>query len=153
MKKKVLVWILMGSESDRAALQPAADSLKTWGVAHRMVVASAHRTPRTLRRILRASERAGGEIYIAGAGGAAHLPGVVASLTLRPVLGVPMRTKLFRGLDSVLSILQMPSGVPVATMAVGSAGAKNAAVLALEILALKYPVFRRRLRALRPQAR
>ena len=150
-KTKPLVWIFMGSESDREALSPAAQTLEELGIPFRWEVASAHRAPRKLSRLILQAEREGAVVFIAAAGGAAHLPGVVASQTRKPVIGIPMMTKTFKGIDSLLSILQMPGGVPVATMAVGPAGAKNAAILAAEILALKYPRVRRALERLRPK--
>ncbi|MFA5160982.1 MAG: 5-(carboxyamino)imidazole ribonucleotide mutase [Elusimicrobiales bacterium] len=130
--EKIKVAVVMGSESDLPVMRKACDTLKTLGIAHKTFIASAHRTPELLAAIVARCERAGALVYIAGAGGAAHLPGVIASMTLRPVIGVPVNSKL-SGLDSLLSIAQMPSGVPVAAMAVD--GSANAAILAAQILA------------------
>ena len=126
--------IIMGSKSDWPILQAASDLLDEFGVANEARVLSAHRTPSALSDYLQAAEAGGVSVFIAGAGGAAHLPGVVASQTVLPVIGVPIPTALMGGLDSLLSIVQMPSGVPVATMALGKAGAVNAALFALSIL-------------------
>lgn len=127
------VLILMGSDSDLPIMEKAADVLKEFGVSFQMTVASAHRSPERVHRLVTESEKQGTQIFIAGAGGAAHLAGVVASLTTRPVIGVPLKSVL-SGLDSLLSTLQMPKGVPVAAVAVDNAS--NAAVLAVEMLAL-----------------
>ena len=148
-----LVGIVMGSKSDAATMQPALDVLDQLGIEHEVSVISAHRTPEKARQYgLNARER-GLEVIIAGAGGAAHLPGVLASWTSIPVIGVPIPTNEIKGLDALLSIVQMPAGVPVACVALGSAGAKNAAYLAAEILGLKhdrireaYESYRRELR-------
>ena len=132
-KAKPRVLILMGSDSDLPVMGKAADALCEFGVAHRMRVASAHRSPAYVAELVREAEGQGAQVFIAGAGGAAHLAGVVASLTARPVIGVPLGSKL-NGLDSLLSTVQMPKGVPVATVAVDNAA--NAAILAVQILAL-----------------
>ena len=130
------VAIIMGSRSDWPTLQKAAEALDALGVAYEAKVVSAHRTPERMFDFARGAKAAGFKVIIAGAGGAAHLPGMVASMTPLPVLGVPVRTKLQDGLDSLLSIVQMPGGIPVGALAVGEAGAKNAGLLAAQILAL-----------------
>lgn len=138
-----VVSILMGSASDAEIMQQARDILKEFNVSSEFKVLSAHRTPDdTLRHVEQAPER-GVEVIIAGAGGAAHLPGVVAAKTILPVIGVPILTKSLGGMDSLLSIVQMPKGIPVATVAIN--GAANAGLLALHILALKYPEIAKRL--------
>jgi phosphoribosylaminoimidazole carboxylase PurE protein len=129
--------VLLGSKSDLPVVEAMAPLCERFGITQRIEVASAHRQPERLRRIVREAERGGTEIFVAVAGMAAHLPGVVASLTAKPVIGVPVAAGALAGVDALLSIVQMPPGVPVATVAVGSAGAKNAAVLAARILALK----------------
>jgi 5-(carboxyamino)imidazole ribonucleotide mutase len=134
-----LVSILMGSKSDLEVMQPARDALTELGVAHEVRVLSAHRTPDALFAYLADAESRGVEVFIAGAGGAAHLPGVVAAKTTRPVLGVPIPSGHLLGLDSLLAIVQMPKGIPVATFAVGKAGAGNAGLFAIAILAGKRP--------------
>jgi 5-(carboxyamino)imidazole ribonucleotide mutase len=130
------VAIIMGSRSDWPTMKHAADSLDALGVAYEAKVVSAHRTPDRMYAFARGARAAGIKVIIAGAGGAAHLPGMTASMTDLPVLGVPVESKLQNGLDSLLSIVQMPGGIPVATLAVGAAGAKNAGLLAARILAL-----------------
>ena len=130
------VAIIMGSRSDWPTLKAAADCLDSLGVAYEAKVISAHRTPDRMFDFAKGAKAAGFKVIIAGAGGAAHLPGMTASMTELPVLGVPVRTKALKGLDSMLSILQMPAGVAVGTLAVGEAGAKNAGLLAAQILAL-----------------
>lgn len=138
-----LVAVLMGSSSDWAeTMAHCSKTLDALGVPHEVRVLSAHRTPDELEAFLEQCERAGVEVFIAAAGGAAHLAGVVASRTVRPVLGVPIETKLAGGLDSLLSTVQMPGGVPVGTLAVGKAGAVNAAILAASILGVKMPQYR-----------
>lgn len=134
-----LVSILMGSKSDLEIMQAARDSLSSLGVAHEVRVLSAHRTPDALFAYVADAEARGVEVFIAGAGGAAHLPGVVAAKTLKPVLGVPIPSGHLLGLDALLAIVQMPKGVPVATFAVGKAGAGNAGLFAAAILAGKRP--------------
>jgi phosphoribosylaminoimidazole carboxylase PurE protein len=131
------VLIVIGSESDRPEIEKALPLLERFGLSSSLQVASAHRQPERLHRILAAAEEGGTEVIIAAAGMAAHLPGVVASMTAKPVIGVPMASGPLAGFDALLSIVQMPPGVPVATVAVGGAGARNAAVLAARILALK----------------
>jgi len=137
-----LVGVVMGSKSDEPLMQPALDTLQELGIEYEVSVVSAHRHPEKTRQYgLNARER-GIEVIIAGAGGAAHLPGVMASWTTLPVIGVPLPTSELKGLDALLSIAQMPAGIPVACMAIGSAGAKNAALLAAQILGLKYDKIR-----------
>ncbi|HJR55279.1 MAG TPA: 5-(carboxyamino)imidazole ribonucleotide mutase [Rhizomicrobium sp.] len=130
------VGIIMGSQSDWPTLKAAADMLDALGVAHESRVVSAHRTPDRMAAYAKGAEIRGIQVIIAGAGGAAHLPGMVASMTTLPVLGVPVESRTLQGLDSLLSIAQMPGGVPVATFAIGEAGAKNAALHAAAILGL-----------------
>jgi 5-(carboxyamino)imidazole ribonucleotide mutase len=132
---KPLVGIIMGSTSDWPTMQHAAVILKELGVPVEKKVVSAHRTPKLMVRYAESAERRGLKVIIAGAGGAAHLPGMVASLTTLPVLGVPVESRALKGLDSLLSIAQMPAGVPVATFAIGAAGAKNAGLFAASLLA------------------
>jgi 5-(carboxyamino)imidazole ribonucleotide mutase len=146
---KVLVGIIMGSKSDLATVQAAADTLAGLGVGYEMRVMSAHRTPDMVAQYIQAAEGRGLEVIIAAAGGAAHLAGVAASMTVLPVLGIPMQSSALNGLDSLLSTVQMPGGVPVGTLAIGKAGAVNAALLAAEILGNKYPAIRESVRALR----
>lgn len=142
-----LVGIIMGSQSDWDTMRPASEILAEFGVAHECRVVSAHRTPEWMVEYAKTAAPRGLEIIIAGAGGAAHLPGMVASMTTLPVLGVPVGSKWFHGVDSLLSIVQMPGGVPVGTLAVGEAGAKNAGLLACRILANSRPEIRTRLEA------
>jgi len=137
-----LVGVIMGSRSDWETLQHAAQILEQLGVPYEVRVVSAHRTPDLLFEYASTAEQRGLEVIIAGAGGAAHLPGMTASKTLLPVLGVPVESQALKGLDSLLSIVQMPAGVPVGTLAIGRAGAINAALLATAILARKYPQYR-----------
>ena len=144
-----LVGVVMGSRSDWETLQHAADALTELGVAHEVRVVSAHRTPDLLFEYAAGAEARGLEVIIAGAGGAAHLPGMVASKTVLPVLGVPVESKVLRGVDSLLSIVQMPAGIPVGTLAIGRAGAVNAALLAAALLGAKHPEIREALRAYR----
>lgn len=137
-----IVGIIMGSRSDWETLSHAADTLTKLGVPHEVRVVSAHRTPDLLFDYASGAEERGLQVIIAGAGGAAHLPGMAASKTSLPVLGVPVESAVLRGVDSLLSIVQMPAGVPVATFAIGKAGAINAAIFACSILANKYPNYR-----------
>lgn len=130
------VSIVMGSQSDLDAVKPAAEVLKEFGIEFEARVLSAHRSPKELEEYVAQASQRGIRIFIAAAGGAAALAGVIASLTTLPVIGIPMETKNFHGMDSLLSTIQMPAGVPVAAMAIGSAGAKNAALFALEIIGL-----------------
>jgi 5-(carboxyamino)imidazole ribonucleotide mutase len=146
-----VVGVIMGSASDWETLKHARDVLDQFGVAHECRVVSAHRTPLDMADYAQKAEGRGLEVIIAGAGGAAHLPGMVAAHTLLPVLGVPVESQALRGLDSLLSIVQMPGGVPVGTLAIGKAGARNAALLAVAILARRRPDLRERLRAFRAE--
>jgi len=138
-KKRPLVGIIMGSKSDWATMKAAADVLRDYGVAYDAQVVSAHRTPMKLFSYAASAEKRGLRVIIAGAGGAAHLPGMTAAMTWLPVLGVPVESRALKGLDSLLSINQMPKGVAVATLAIGPAGAANAGHLAAQILALNDP--------------
>ncbi|NSW75978.1 MAG: 5-(carboxyamino)imidazole ribonucleotide mutase [Candidatus Atribacteria bacterium] len=149
--EKPLVGIIMGSDSDLEVMQEAGNILEELGVSYELTVVSAHRTPEWMFRYAKEAESRGLEVIIAGAGGAAHLPGMVASLTALPVIGVPVRTASFQGLDSLLSIVQMPPGVPVATVAIN--GAKNAGILAAEILGVKFPEIRQNVRAYKERLR
>ena len=148
-KIEPIVAIIMGSASDWETMKNAADILEEFGVAHESKVVSAHRTPDLLFEFAKSAESRGIEVIIAGAGGAAHLPGMCASQTVLPVLGVPVQSKALSGMDSLLSIVQMPAGIPVGTLAIGSAGAKNAALLAISILANSRPELREKLREFR----
>ncbi|MDB5440229.1 MAG: phosphoribosylaminoimidazole carboxylase, catalytic subunit [Caulobacteraceae bacterium] len=139
----------MGSRSDWPTLKGAADSLDALGVSYEAKVVSAHRTPERLFAFAKGAKAAGFKVIIAGAGGAAHLPGMAASMTPLPVLGVPVESKALKGMDSLLSIVQMPAGVPVGTLAIGEAGARNAGLLAAQILALADPDLAQRLDAFR----
>ncbi|HQY93568.1 5-(carboxyamino)imidazole ribonucleotide mutase [Caldilinea sp.] len=141
-----LVGVIMGSKSDWETMKAASDMLAEFAVAHECRVVSAHRTPAWMVEYAAQAEGRGLEMIIAGAGGAAHLPGMVAGHTLLPVIGVPIESRALNGLDSLLSIVQMPAGVPVATMAIGKAGATNAALLAVAILAATRPALRDKLR-------
>jgi phosphoribosylaminoimidazole carboxylase PurE protein len=143
MKPKVL--ILMGSDSDLPVMEETAKTLGALGISCRMTVASAHRTPELTLKLVKEAEKDGVEVIIAGAGMAAHLPGVVASHTVLPVIGVPLDASPLGGMDALLSMVQMPPGIPVATVAVGKAGAKNAALLAARIMAGKNPALTRKL--------
>ena len=142
-----LVGIIMGSSSDWDTMHHAADTLAALGISHEKRVVSAHRTPKRLYDYAHSARERGLKVIIAGAGGAAHLPGMTASMTDLPVLGVPVESKLQNGLDSLLSIVQMPGGIPVGTLAVGAAGAKNAGLLAARILALGDPALAQRVAA------
>src|SRR5687767_10541293 len=144
-----LVSIIMGSKSDWPTMEFASKTLKDFRVAHETRIVSAHRTPDLLFEFAKTAESRGIEVIIAGAGGAAHLPGMCASQTILPVLGVPIESKTLKGLDSLLSIAQMPAGVPVGTLAIGDAGARNAALLAISILANSRPALRKRLHTFR----
>jgi 5-(carboxyamino)imidazole ribonucleotide mutase len=148
---KPLVGIIMGSKSDWETLRHADATLADFDVARECRVVSAHRTPELLHEYAQSAESRGLEVIIAGAGGAAHLPGMVAAQTILPVLGVPVESQALQGLDSLLSIVQMPGGVPVGTLAIGKAGAINAALLAVGILSLSRPELRERLRKFRAE--
>jgi len=139
----------MGSKSDWDTMKNAADVLEDFGVPHECLVVSAHRTPDWMSEFAKSAEERGIEVIIAGAGGAAHLPGMTASMTTIPVLGVPVQSKALSGLDSLLSIVQMPGGIPVGTLAIGNAGAKNAGLLAVAILANSRADLRAKLKAFR----
>lgn len=144
-----LVGVIMGSKSDWETMSRAADILQELGVAHESKVVSAHRTPERLYEYARGAEGRGLKVIIAGAGGAAHLPGMVASMTQLPVFGVPVKSRALSGMDSLLSIAQMPAGVPVGTLAIGEAGATNAGLLAASVIALTDATVREKLRAYR----
>lgn len=146
-----LVSVIMGSKSDWDTMRAAGEMLTEFGVPHECRIVSAHRTPELMAELATSAEARGIEVIIAGAGGAAHLPGMTAAHTTLPVLGVPVESRSLKGLDSLLSIVQMPAGVPVATLAIGTAGAKNAALLAIAILANKRRPLREKLKAFREQ--
>jgi len=146
-----LVGVIMGSKSDWETMRHAVETLESLGVPHETRVVSAHRTPDLLMEYAASAAGRGLEVIIAGAGGAAHLPGMVAAKTVVPVLGVPVQSKALNGMDSLLSIVQMPGGIPVGTLAIGQAGAKNAALLAAAILANTRPELRKRLEAFRAE--
>src|SRR5699024_2470553 len=147
--KKQKVAIIMGSKSDLPTMQNAADMLNQFSISYDMKVVSAHRTPEHMVSFALSAEEAGFDVIIAGAGGAAHLPGMVASLTSLPVIGVPIKTSTLSGIDSLYSIVQMPGGIPVATMAIGDAGAKNAGLFAAQILALTNDELKAKLKTFR----
>jgi 5-(carboxyamino)imidazole ribonucleotide mutase len=140
-----LVGVIMGSQSDWPTLKPASEILKALGIAHEAKIVSAHRTPDRMSAYAKRAAGRGLKVIIAGAGGAAHLPGMTASMTTLPVLGVPVESKALKGMDSLLSIVQMPGGIPVATFAIGESGAKNAALHAAAILALSDKALAKRL--------
>ncbi|HSG47448.1 MAG TPA: 5-(carboxyamino)imidazole ribonucleotide mutase [Longimicrobiales bacterium] len=144
-----LVGVIMGSRSDWDTMKHAVDILEALEVPHEVRVVSAHRTPDLLFEYAETAEERGLEVVIAGAGGAAHLPGMVASKTVVPVLGVPVQSRALNGLDSLLSIVQMPGGIPVGTLAIGKAGATNAGLLAAQLLGAKHPAIREAVRAYR----
>jgi 5-(carboxyamino)imidazole ribonucleotide mutase len=146
---KALVSVIMGSKSDWETMSHADEMLNRFGVAHECRIVSAHRTPDWLKEFANQAESRGVEVIIAGAGGAAHLPGMAAAQTILPVLGVPVQSHALNGMDSLLSIVQMPSGIPVGTLAIGKAGAVNAALLAIAILANSRPELREKLRQFR----
>jgi 5-(carboxyamino)imidazole ribonucleotide mutase len=148
-----VVGIIMGSYSDWETMEEAAKVLKEFGIPHESSVVSAHRTPDWMFEYAEEAEDNGLEVIIAGAGGAAHLPGMVASKTDLPVLGVPIQSKALNGMDSLLSIVQMPAGIPVGTLAIGTAGAKNAALLAARILGCMFPACRKKVRKHRESER
>jgi 5-(carboxyamino)imidazole ribonucleotide mutase len=146
-----LVGVIMGSQSDWATLQHAAETLARLAVPHEVRIVSAHRTPERLRHYAQSARDRGLKVIIAGAGGAAHLPGMCAAWTALPVLGVPIESQALKGMDSLLSIVQMPAGIPVGTLAIGRAGAINAALLAASVLATSDHALAGRLDALRAQ--
>ena len=143
------VAIIMGSQSDWATMRQAAETLEALGVPHKRLIISAHRTPDRLYEFAKGAKAAGYKVIIAGAGGAAHLPGMTAALTELPVFGVPVESKALSGVDSLYSIVQMPAGIPVGTLAIGEAGATNAGLLAAAILALSDAALAERLKAFR----
>jgi 5-(carboxyamino)imidazole ribonucleotide mutase len=149
MEVKPLVGVIMGSKSDWDTMRHAAEILESFGVPYEKRIVSAHRTPGLLTEYASSAETRGVEVIIAGAGGAAHLPGMAAANTLLPVLGVPVESHALKGMDSLLSIVQMPGGVPVGTFAIGKAGAINAALFAVAILSAQRPELREKLRAWR----
>jgi 5-(carboxyamino)imidazole ribonucleotide mutase len=146
-----LVGVIMGSRSDWETMRHAVATLDALGVSHEVKVVSAHRTPDLLFEYAEGAERRGMQVIIAGAGGAAHLPGMAASKTVLPVLGVPVESKALKGMDSLLSIVQMPGGIPVGTLAIGAAGATNAALLAASIVGAVHPEVREALRRWREE--
>jgi 5-(carboxyamino)imidazole ribonucleotide mutase len=150
-EKAAVVAVIMGSKSDWETMRHADEVLTQFGVPHECRVVSAHRTPVWMAEFSAEAEARGLEVIIAGAGGAAHLPGMVAAQTLIPVLGVPVKSKALNGIDSLLSIAQMPAGIPVGTLAIGEAGARNAALLAIAILGNTRPELRDRLREFRAE--
>ncbi len=147
MAENILVIIVIASDSDLPTMEKAGEILEELGIGYEVALTSAHRSPERTREIVRRAEEKGVQVIIAGAGGAAHLPGVIAAETILPVVGVPIETTVLSGLDSLLSIVQMPGGVPVATMAIGKAGAKNAGIFAAQILARRDGKVADRLRA------
>jgi 5-(carboxyamino)imidazole ribonucleotide mutase len=151
MSEPALVGVIMGSKSDWDTMQETDAMLNRFGIPHECKVVSAHRTPSEMAEYAKAAAGRGLEVIIAGAGGAAHLPGMVASHTVLPVIGVPVQSKALNGLDSLLSIVQMPKGVPVATVAIGASGAANAGLLAVAILATSRPELRQKLQAYRDE--
>ena len=151
IQEEPLVAVIMGSKSDWETMRHADEILAQFGVPHECRIISAHRTPARMAEFAAAAESRGIEAIIAGAGGAAHLPGMVAAQTLIPVLGVPVETHALKGMDSLLSIVQMPGGIPVGTLAIGKAGAINAALLAVAILANTRPELREKLRKFREE--
>jgi len=149
MSKKVA--IIVGSDSDLESMEGAWQALEGLGIEYELRVASAHRTPNKVKNYVQSAERRGIEVIIAGAGWAAHLPGVVAAYTTIPVIGVPVDSSALNGLDALLSIVQMPPGIPVATMAIGKGGSRNAALYAASILAVKYPDVKKKIKEARKQ--
>lgn len=151
MQDKIVIGIVMGSDSDLETMQEAIKTLENFGIGYEVNIISAHRTPKRAHEYASTAEERGLEVIIAAAGGAAHLAGVIASWTALPVIGVPMQTQLSGGLDSLLSMVQMPSGVPVACVATGKAGAKNSALLAAQILGSKFPEIREKVKEYKMQ--
>ncbi len=146
MKKNVLVGIIMGSDSDLAVMKEIPSVLDKFDIGYEINIISAHRTPQAAHEYALTAEKRGLQVIIAGAGGAAHLAGVIASMTSLPVIGVPMETQSLRGMDSLLSTVQMPVGVPVATVSIGKAGAKNAGILAAQIIGISMPRIREKIK-------
>ncbi len=144
--KKALVGIIMGSDSDLPSMNEAVNMLKEFGINYEISIVSAHRTPKRMFEYAEGAADRGLEVIIAGAGGSAHLPGMTAASTVLPVIGVPIKSRILKGIDSLLSIVQMPGGVPVATMAIGKDGAKNAGIFAAQILGSKYPEIRKKVK-------
>jgi 5-(carboxyamino)imidazole ribonucleotide mutase len=153
MSENPLVGVIMGSQSDWETMRRACEQLESFEIPHEKQIVSAHRTPQRLTEYAAQAEERGLRVIIAGAGGAAHLPGMVAAQTLVPVIGVPVQSSALSGLDSLLSIVQMPRGVPVATVAIGDAGAVNAGLLAAQMLAVYDPALRQRLQVFRDTTR
>jgi 5-(carboxyamino)imidazole ribonucleotide mutase len=151
LEQPALVGVIMGSRSDWATMHVTSELLAELGIGHECRIVSAHRTPDWMAEYAKTAEQRGIAVIIAAAGGAAHLPGMVAAHTVLPVLGVPIKSSILNGVDSLLSMVQMPAGVPVATLAIGEAGAKNAALLAASILGNKYPEIRQRLSSWRKE--
>lgn len=149
MSEPCRVGLIMGSKSDWDTMRHCADMLDRFGVVYEKAIVSAHRTPQRMAEYAESAEARGLQVIVAGAGGAAHLPGMVAAQTAVPVIGVPVQSKALKGLDSLLSIVQMPAGIPVATVAIGEAGAKNAALLAIGILSNQDPALRAKLHEFR----
>lgn len=145
------VGVIMGSRSDLPTMNEAVEMLKRFGVSHEVKIVSAHRTPELMFDYAKSAKERGLKVIIAGAGGAAHLPGMVASMTTLPVIGVPVQSKALNGLDSLLSIVQMPGGIPVATVAIGAAGAKNAGILAAQIVGVEDEAVAEKLAAFRKE--
>tara|TARA_B100001057_G_scaffold13785_1_gene13081 strand:- start:21 stop:515 length:495 start_codon:yes stop_codon:yes gene_type:complete len=148
-KSQILIGVIMGSKSDWPIMKHASDTLTNLSIKHEKKIVSAHRTPDLLFEYAESASDRGLEVIIAGAGGSAHLPGMTAAKTQLPVIGVPIKTKSLEGKDSLLSIIQMPAGIPVATVAIGKAGSINAGLLAASILSLKYPDIKKKLLAYR----
>ena len=151
LNKTFLVGVIMGSKSDWDTMRHASETLTQFEVAHECRVVSAHRTPDEMNEYAKAAEARGLQVIIAGAGGAAHLPGMIAAQTIVPVLGVPVESQALKGMDSLLSIVQMPGGIPVGTFAIGRAGAINAALMAVAILANQRPPLREKLHVFRAE--
>lgn len=149
----IKVGVIMGSRSDLPTMEEGIEMLERFGVSHEVKIVSAHRTPEYMFEYAKMAEERGIKVIIAGAGGAAHLPGMVASLTTLPVIGVPIESKALKGMDSLLSIVQMPGGIPVATVAIGAGGAKNAGILASQIVALEDTEVKRKLKEFRAEMR
>jgi len=149
MSKKPKVSVIMGSDSDLNTMNETVDVLRKFGISHEVKILSAHRSPDMTAKFAKDAEKRGVQVIIAGAGGAAHLAGVIASHTTLPVIGVPMDTKALRGIDSLLSTVQMPAGIPVATVAIGKSGAKNAGILTAQILSINNGKLKKKLKTLK----